>query len=919
MRLLTVFNALNVVCRGMNATMDPVTLNIGTYALLQNVRVDSGVFKVRNGQTDLSASGLPDGWVVGCLQASMDGADYVFLAVDTGASIQVLASTGTAFTEWTRLTGGGGSYNNTRFVSGVTPASYKRIAMTVVKAPTRPDSGILSGTADQDVLVCSDGVKVLVSTVTQASLYPHPRIAASTDFGKFRQEATFPDFMPISSGLSGTARSDADVTVGTSGTYSLTGGAAPNVSFSTATDTDDYGEWQWTTANDMAQGPCAVLMYATDDAAFWDKFKLSFVHDAAGTPTVYTIWDPTSTTTTRDRPTVVVIDAVKKVYMAVFPLDPGNVPVATTLNGLRLTYKLPASPGAAIGFYLLGWYAGGKVPGAVRVGDDLAVVGTTQFWVSYYSTNGYSESEAVKCQDLGGIENTHLGMTDKLNRFNVPVFAECTYSYRVTYASSTEVGNGVDYALVYCRYADPSGYRPDTAYLIAQDQFALYSGGSWGYTANANNGGASGQAGDLRAVSVNTSTLLPRECPKPFHRPVMPFKCALWADGRMLLGGVKKDDSASFFGGFFASAKGNPFDFSEFERFLSDGSLDQTGPALVPLGGEVPQAMAAVAGTRSSLDVSSSTVIVTDRGAWAVDTRNAGTLVTPVYLCRYGTKAPDSVTAGGGHVWWFDVYGQIRRVGRDVDSPSLWRTEALWVGIPTDTARTGANPQTRPRNQRVCTAYHNDKLYVFYTATGQTYNQACSVYDVLRDLWYDDALGKNVERAFVWPVAGDRPQLRTVTVGDDTDSDAGAGIVYGSGPKLYSHETNTVDDDGTPIVINIQTGYLHVPDPDEAWGSYSGSQVGIVADKSSSQSLSVVKTVYPTNDTVTGTIDMSTNVSGSQLARWEVDSSTLNKPHIPAGVAYQISVQGTYAPGKRIMALYFRYDMRGGGTDVKRT
>lgn len=906
MKPLVIFNALSVVCRGTNATMDPVTLNIGTYALLQNVRVDSGVFKVRNGQTDLSASGLPNGWVVGCLQASMDGTDYVFLAVDTGSAIQVLASTGVSFTEWTRATGGGGSYNTTRFSSGVSPAAYKRVSMVVVKAPTRPDSGILSTTADQDVLVCSDGIKVLVSTVTQASLYPHPRLSPGLDFGKFRQEATFPDFMPISSGLSGTDRSDADVTVSTSATVTTyTGGAAPQISFTTAADTDDYGELQWTTANDICQGPCMAVMYTSNDAALWDKVKLEIA--VVTSHALKVIWDPTSTTTTKDRPTVVTIDSTKKVYMAVFPLDPANTPVATTFDRFRLTYKLPASPAAQIDFFLLGWYAGGKIPGAVRDVDG-TVTGTTQFEVSQYSSNGFSESEPVKCQDLGGVENTQLGMTDKLNKFQVPVFAECTYSYRVTYQASTEVGNGVDYALVYCRYADPTGYRPDTYYLIAQDQFANYSGGSWSYLSGYSSGG-------LQTLNVNTSVLLPREGTKPFHRPVMPFKCSVWADGRLLLGGVKKDDSASFFGGLFASRKGDPFDFSEFERFLSDGSLDQTGPVCVPLGGELPQGMATVAGTRSDLDVSSSTVVVTDRGAWAVDTRNAGSLVTPTYLCHYGTKAQASVVSGGGYVWWFDVYGQIRRAGRDVDSPSLWRVEALWIGIPIETTRSGVGnpPQSRPRNQRVCCQYFNDKLYTFYTATAQTYNQACSVYDVQRDLWYDDALGVNCEQAYVWPVAGQRPQLRTVTVGDDTST-------FDAPPKVYSHETNTTDDDGTGITINVQTGYLHSGGPDEAWQSYSAGQVGIVADKSTGQTLSVVKTSYPTNATVTGTIDMETDITGNQTVRYELaNDSSGNKPHIAAGAAYQVSVQGTYAPGKRIMAIYMRHSARDAGTDVKRS
>lgn len=901
-KALTIFNALSVVCRGMNATMDPVTLSIGSYALIQNMRVDTGVFKVRLGQTDLSATltGLPNGWIVGCLQAAMNGTDYVFIAVDTGASIQVLASTGGAFTEWTRFTGGGGSYNTTRFVTGVTPAAYKRIAMEVVKASTRPDSGILSTTADQDVLVCSDGVKVLVGLGGADSLFPHPRLAASTDFAKFRAEATFPDFMPCSSGLSGTARSDADVTVSTGATITtFTGGSAPQISFTTATDTDDYGELQWTTANDICQGPHTAVMYSSSDPDIWDKVKLEFA--VVTSHTLKVIWDPTSTTAQRDRPTVYTIDSTKKVYMAVFPLDPANTPVATTFDRFRLTYKLPASPTSQIDFFLLGWYAGGLIPG------------NSTFRVSFYSSNGFSESECVACQNLGGIENTQLGMTDKLNKFRIPVDSNVTYAYRVTYQASTEVGNGVDYALVYCQYPDPTGYRPNTSYLVAQDQFGAYSGGSWGYTSGFSSGG-------LQALTVNTSILLPREAPKPFHRPIMPFKCARWADGRLLLGGVKRDDSASYFGGYFVSKKGDPFDFSEFERFLDDGTLDQTGPVLAPLGGEIPQGFGAVSGTRSDLQVSSPVVCVTDRGAWGMDTRSASSLLSPTYLCRYGSKAPDSIIAGGGYVWWFDVYGQIRRVASDVDSPSLWRVEALWQGIPTSTDRSALNPQTRPRNERVCTAYFNDKLYVFYTATGQTYNQACSVYDVLRDLWYDDALGQNAERAFVWPISGDRPQLRTVTVGDDTDSDAGAGIVYDSAPKVYSHETNTTDDDGTAIVVNIQTGYLHMPDPQEAWGTYSAGQVGIVADKSSSQTLSVIKTVYPTNDTVTGTIDLSTGVSGNQLVRWELaNDSTGNQPHIPAGAAYQISVQGTYAPGKRIMALYMRYSPRDSGGDVKRT
>ena len=79
---------------------------------------------------------------------------------------------------------------------------------------------------------------------------------------------------------------------------------------------------------------------------------------------------------------------------------------------------------------------------------------------------------------------------------------------------------------------------------------------------------------------------------------------------------VKKDDSASYFGGFFASAKGNPFDFSEFERFLPDGTLDVTGPVIVPLGGELPQAIVCVSGVRSGLEVSSPLVIVTNKSAW---------------------------------------------------------------------------------------------------------------------------------------------------------------------------------------------------------------------------------------------------------------------------------------------------------------
>jgi len=990
-----VFDPLGKPCLGTNATLDGTALGDGVYALLQNVRVANGVFTVRDGIADLSASSLPAGWCVGAAQVSIDGTEYVYAAFDTGTHIRVYRSTGVSFTE---ITSGSSSsqYGNTRFTTGCaiavgalssvnsgtgvitfgsdplyvngqkfTPSAsvdgltagtdyylgaksaatykiytsyakailgstdqvtltgttlfdvvptegYKRVSFSVVKYPTKPTAGILSTEANKDIVVISDGVKVLVGNSTL--LAPHQKCWLPDAGYEFSQRAGFYDYVRFTGSWTDGTSAGGDVLQHSADTASVTqtfiafalggGGNVHRMTFNAGAAANSEG-WYYDTniANlGLVDSGQFVLFYAgttgtstTVDPDIWDKTAVYLSNGTFPGPTWYKIYDPT--VSTYNRP--IIVDAGSGVLMAVFDIDKSLFPTGTVSAGVKFRYVDSASAAlsAQYAIWSVAACGGGDAPNNITYG------------LSYYHTGGFCESEGKVCRNRGGMDLSRFGMKSVKNSVKIPVSSGVKYKWYL-YAQQPPLtgdgltltpGNGLDYILIYSSVPIDNQQRPGKFYLCGQSQIATYTS-SWA----AYNSASDYQK--LEFVNLNLQDVTyQREMPPAYHRVCPPHTCAVVGDGRLMVGNTKHTVGATRGGSVQCSKSGDAFDFSEFVRFNSDGSLDATSPVQIDIGPEKAQNLISTANSRSDQQVSSPCVLVTDKSVWVIDTRDSIKAVSAKLVAPYGTKAPDSLCFGGGAVYWFDNEHQIRRMFMAVDSPSKYRAEALWDVIPTTTSR--AAFQANPRVERVWCQYFRDSLYVGYTTTSGHKNTRVSVYDTHRDIWYDDLLASgDVEKAFVWPVAGDKPQLRGFSLGNDTD--------FSTASTYYQIEkSGQTTDAGSAIAHKITTRYIHYASKEEPWSAWMWGRLGAVADKVTAKSLTIVKTVMPSGSTTTGTINLESEVTGNQAVRWETVAATDTKPGV-AGVACQIDISGTMGGGKKIYAIYMDIDERGGSSDV---
>lgn len=961
-RVNTLFDCLAVPIQGMNSTMDPASLPPALFQLLQNVRIDKGSVIVRDGQADLSATGLPSGYVCGWNVVIVDGTYYVYVAVDTGATIQIYRASAVAFSE---VTASSGTYGNTRFTTGSTVAAttssvnnstyvmtfgsdpgwvsgqqatvaaggldgvtsyylcrtgtttytvhttyanailgtskvtltssngavtpnegYKRVAISCVKAPTRPDAGILSSEADKDIVVVSDGVKVAVGNST---LVPHKEcwlpdsatLVSHTNTFTFSCAGLFSAYTPVT---------DTHTTVST-GTVPGTSQTADYVRFPTTTTAGEIAGFYFSSfvgADSFSSfnGPQLVIFYYTTYANIWDNFKVQ-LYDATAAAYV-TVYDGTSTS--QNKP--IVYDCGNSVTMAVIDIDRSLFQTGSLKQ--KVVFKwVTGTPSANIDIYVYAVCSGGSVNGGTELG------------MTYYHSGGFCESEGINLVNKGGADLKTLGLLDPTANVKIPVLETVKYICNVKFQLPTngaegvkhDIGTGLDYVLFYASYFDRVTGQYTRYNLVTSLQIGAYSG-SWGYSV--------GSSLATYSYAVGISKTYARVMPPAFHRPCLPHTCSVYSGGRLFIGQTKGAEGATRSGGVMSSAQNGPFDFSEFVRYNNDGSIDLRSPKKYDLGSDRVQNIVAAYGYRAD-NMTSPIVAVTDRNTWTINPDDLYRPLSYGVVCDYGTTSPESVVSGGGSVWFFSTYRQLVKLSQNIERPSIWRVDAQWTGMPTATDRSGSNQQSRPRQNRVSCAYWFDKLYLFYTPNGYTTNLGCSVYDTVRDRWYDDSIGQAIEGAFVWPVVGDKPQLRGFSLGDDTPT-------ISSAPKYYQMEqSGATDDAGTGIVIALTTPYLHTPD----WQNTFYGQLGIVADKSTGQTLTVTRTGMTVGTTTrgTGTINLSTGVTGTQAVRW--DTLTSNDANTGlSDVAVKYSVTGTYAAGKRIYSMVYKTDARSDRRDV---
>jgi len=887
-----VFDPLSVPCKGMNASMNPLALPDGVWSLLQNVRIGNGVITRREGQeilTQDSTNKMKNGFLVAAkvlhMMDSGTSKPTLFTAVDDGSKIDVYYSTDFTRTDgnnvnFYQLTASSGQWGDTRLATGV-----KEVSFSVVKSPTRYGVAPFNtySIADTDLVLVSDGDTTLVSPLTAGDARIVKETWRSDNLGTFKQEASFPYYFTMSdSGVNLTkANVTATTTVDDEDAVPTTDGLCPSLLLATGSVLGDGATITKASGSALlaASPQLNVVYHCPQDPYIWNRLKL-ILSDGS---TTYTVFDGANS---NYRVEYTSVDGSNGIWMATFQIDQSVVPQNTAVTAVQVKWNA-ATTTEDYKVFFIGIMGGGTIGGGASVA------------VSYYASGPFTESASIVCSGEGrGASLASCGVVDPLHHFQIPVNPAVMYAYNTFWEAppqsptdKTGYGSGLDYVLFYVR-----PYGGSTYALTASTTVASYAAG-WSNTYT---------VGSTQKSVVTGTVRYPRQAPGEFHRPVPPHTCAVSANNRLYVGSPKfastiGGTSVTNRSGYMWSKRGDCFSFSDnFDLFIGVDA-DQSAAGRAELNGHRPCALIVASQSRSTLQVSDPLVIGTDKGAYVADTRDVNSLLSPTLVTNYGSKCPGSFCVGNGAVYYFDTNRQIRRLTQGIDSPSRWRVDALWNGIPT--SNDTSTYKTFPRDKKVSCEFWDGKLYVAYTPTSYQANNGCSVYDTELDVWYDDAVGLDMERMVLTPIDGDKDQLRFVTVGDQSSP-------YTVNPKLVWHEKpNTASDGATvDIVFNIVTGYLHEPD----FIGKEFSQMGVICSNSGAGVvLTASRTGIPLGTSSTGRLSVS-DVGYSYSYKWDVTSQGNRTGVYDSAVKYGLS--GTTYSGFTVYSIVI--DIGEGGESV---
>ena len=525
------------------------------------------------------------------------------------------------------------------------------------------------------------------------------------------------------------------------------------------------------------------------------------------------------------------------VYFVTFNLaDQTNGTLASaTYNKLIFKYVASASPAAQVTLSIL--YAG--FSGSVPYG--------TQFGVSYMEPDTLSESPGVvakntlpgKVQEYGGSQR---------GNYSLPA------SSAVQYVATIETRSN-------------NGTTTNSRWI---NWYAL-DGGVYRHLTNETTTGVEGDAsGTLKTKAVKKIVTGTYTMPDAFYKPIPVGDVMMSANQRLWVGNAVS--AALGRGDLMVSDKDYPWRFRQVVQLDSDSELNYSSGAVISFEDQTVKAMVAFSGSVGGGDP---VILLTDRGAYSMDSSDVFNLVAPRNISRHGTLSPRSVAVYQNSVVYLDSERQVRVLQSGYAKPiSQDKIETDLLAIPA--ARISA----------ACGWSSRDRYYLAVTPAAGSANTHIHVYDFRTGVWVKDTTSLNVEYAGLRTTA-------TATAMSFVPQTVSAST------GVYEYEkAGQATEAGSNLSVSLTSGYIHAGFTKEI----TTRRISILCDKVSGGSVSWgrVEWLSGTSGTSTST-DLAASVAGTIVSRYDVDGSGNNGG--AHDLATQITLSASLPGGTRVYGL----------------
>ncbi len=623
---IPLFWAGKVPMFGMFSAIDPMALGPGQWPLIKNMRLGTGLPRVRGGTAELGTI-LANGTFRGFWMGTLNGAYTIVVGVKVGSETLVYKSTD-GFATKTEITAGSGKYGNTRFTDNGQLLTFERVWNPLAFA---------SG----DLLVMQNGTdNPRVYSVAGAITTTHESIAAPSVTQEFPVKYSLPFNFPVNV--------TAEITPANTGSAAFVasnGGTTPNsflnIAIGTGTLINDTATFtlsstkQFFTETSRMQW---ILGIDTEYGEFLDKVKIEAKLAGA---LVATIHDPTSTVSAA--PVQVPLTTGLNLYV----FDKGERAGSLSFDRVVFTWVAPTNEAPSIA----------RVVKIFMVAGSGRNPGQTTWGTSYYNSSSFGESPGVAyTHHVGELVSNTGGPAD--NKATLPNNENIYYEYALPYknTSTADRDKGVDSLNIYRKRPQDDRLSYYTAQVLA-----TYAG-SWSYFSTATD--------PLFTFPSGLESSYDIPLPSGFHLPLPVAKAMKYANGRLFAGAPSGGNHNLMFSGYK-----QPFRFRRFTR-------EEDGPGAIGIQGETVQAFAAVATSTLGVDT---IYAFTDQGLYALSGFFASQLSQQARISDSGTLSPYSVQTIKNTVFWLDKEMQVRRMRfGSIEDLSRDTVDDLTRGIPGD-------------------------------------------------------------------------------------------------------------------------------------------------------------------------------------------------------------------------------------------
>lgn len=726
---------------------DPLLLEDGAFADVQNVVIDQGLPRVRDGVGAFSlnsATTIEDGEFCGGGIFEFGSGRLALRAIWDGTHVRIegnVSNDGTTWGGWFEATSASGKGGDTRMqrperglvqFQMVPPSSNETSARIVIQ--TGKDLPRLMTIADPSAL------RIIHPVEPPSGIESHPAIAS------------------VVSGLDIASGSHNPATSSGGDSYSVTIMGTTGhqvVLLEPENTTADAGEWVELTygaveSADLSASKQAFLLFACgseEDPQPWLRHKIFLCNGSSGD--LQLIYDPNNAEYAAIQASCEATYS-KEITLAAFNLGGLNLNL-DDVRGFRLEVVEPN----ATSFEVLGILGGGRVNGAAS------------YKVSHYSTWMQSESPGVTLRygaaaregDFDGLEQLEIALTDNsistrgqhqlpgvtqgeygwpsIN-LRLPVEPTLYYQFLVPVLSPTdqEGGRGVDEARVYRRDPGEGLYS-----LVQYASSAAYTGGAW----QPYGGGAEAftEWNQRRYVVDNVareSKQFQVPAPSAQNTSVPQGYAMAMASSRLYVGAVRNGDANEGQSVVYASEIDLGLRFRNVNASANQSIADRDA-FVIGLAQEDALALRATATSAIGIE---GLYCWTTQGLYRLADLRAERIGSE------GLSAPNSAAEKNGLVLWLDNQNELQAFAGQSSNLSRNQVESVLNQIPASRRRLAVGSVWR------------DVYYLAHAGEGDTENRSAFVYSLTRGRFegrFRLPSGMGVAQFQVWEYGGETKML----------------------------------------------------------------------------------------------------------------------------------------------------------------